>query len=96
MTLDDELEVAAPLEAEIAQLRARLAEADAAVRAFVAWLEHDDTKPAYPTGTNRDSPGNEAIWLAWWNEAQDKCATALSLGRAYVRNADNGPESRSE
>lgn len=78
--------------AENDALRARLAEADAAVRAFVAWLEHDDSKPAYPPGTNRDSPGNEEIWRAWWSEAQDKCATALSLGRAYVRNADNGDE----
>lgn len=77
-------------------LRARLAEADAAVRAFVAWLEHDDTHPAYPPGTNRDSPGNEAIWQEWWDEANQKCAVALNLGRAYVRGSDNGsvqPES---
>lgn len=76
--------------AEKTALAARLAEADAAVRAFVAWLEHDDTSPKYPPGTNRDTPGNEAIWRDWWDEANHLCAKSLHLGRAYVRRADNG------
>lgn len=59
----------------------------AACEMFAAWLKHDDQGPQYPEGTTRDTPGNESIWRAWWDEGLSLCKSAQEKAASAIAKA---------
>lgn len=61
-------------------LRDEVASLREAVKAHVAWMDHEASGPVYPDGITRDN-GGEAIWKEWWHRGLDLCRTAEDRAR---------------
>jgi hypothetical protein len=71
---------------EISQEAAR--EMLAACRAFVAWLDAEDTLPSYGSLTRDTHPEGERIFMEWWQRNLRLCKEAQAAGRAAIAKAE--------
>lgn len=60
----------------------------AACRAFVAWLEAEETSPNYGSLTRDTHPEGERIWREWFGRNLRLCREAQDLGRAAIAAAE--------
>ena len=61
-----------------------------ACETFAEWLRREDGSPVYPAGTNRDTPGNEAIWREWYDTNIAICQLAQQQVKAALILAKGG------
>lgn len=60
----------------------------AAVRAFVAWLDAEDSMPNYGTQSRDTHPEGERIWREWYDRNLRLCDEAQRLGHAAIAAAE--------
>ena len=61
-----------------------------ACETFAEWLRREEGSPEYPAGTNRDTPGNEAIWREWYDTNISICQLAQRQVKAALILAKGG------
>lgn len=66
----------------------RVERGEEAVRAFVAWLDAENSRPDYGTQTRDTHPEGEHIWQEWWKRNQRLCREAQDKGRAFLASID--------
>ena len=86
---DDILALTFDANAADARLMAAAPDLLEALKLHDEWCRRERQGPVYPEGTNRDTPGNEAIWREWFYGNVDLCRRAEEATVAAIAKAES-------